>query len=86
MCDYLAFDHKVVNPSLGFLAPYETHSNNIKGFQFHLKSSMRKENCVKQINLDSWLVEYSFKRRYLMKCNGEEFENIFISILKILLK
>ncbi|KAG0430327.1 hypothetical protein DMUE_5676 [Dictyocoela muelleri] len=86
MCENLALKHKVVNHSVGFFAPDGTHTNNIEGFWSHLKSKMRKENGVKRDNLDSWLVEYTFKRRYITNFSGEEFQNMFVEVLKILLK
>lgn len=74
--------HHVVNHSLGFVGPDGTHSNNIEGFWSHLKSTMRKENGVKRINIDDWLIQYTFKRRFVLGCSREEFFGVFVAILK----
>lgn len=83
-CENLGLEHKIVNHSEGFVAPDGTHTNNIEGFWSHLKSQMRKENGVKRENLDSWLIEYEFKRRFLMKADNYEIYEIYLKILKIL--
>lgn len=84
-CNNLALEHRIVNHSEGFVAEDGTHTNNIEGFWSHLKSQMRKENGVKRENLNSWLIEYEFKRRYLMNADNEEIIEIFLKILKILM-
>ena len=81
----LSLNHHVVNHSEGFTAPDGTHTNNQEGFWSHLKGLMRKENGVQRANIDSWIDEYVFKRRYLIKSTREEFSDIFINIVKYLL-
>jgi hypothetical protein len=78
----LSLVHSVVNHNRGFVASDGTHTNNIEGFWSHLKSSMRKENGVQREKIDDWLNFYTFRRRYLMHCNREEFAEIYIEILK----
>jgi hypothetical protein len=79
----LSCNHRVVNHSHGFVALDGTHTNNIEGFWSHLKSSMRKENGVKRINIDRWIIQYTFRRRYLVGCTREFFCQIFIEILTL---
>lgn len=81
----LSVVHHVVNHSLGFVAPDGSHTNNIEGFWAHLKSEMRRENGVKRDNIDIWIDEYIFKRRFLKDITQKEFSDIFIEILTILL-
>jgi hypothetical protein len=50
-----------------------THTNNIEGFWSHLKLTMRKENVFKKANIDDWIIQYTFKRRYIMNSSREEF-------------
>lgn len=84
VADNLALNHRVVNHSMGFVGSDGTHTNNIEAFWSHMKSSMRKENGVMRVNIDNWLNEYTFKRRYIVGANKEEFEVIFKKILKYL--
>lgn len=78
----LGLIHRTVNHSLGFRAPDGTHTNNIEGFWSHMKSTMRKENGVHRENIDDWLIQYTFKRRYVNNSSQEEFAELFIEILK----
>ncbi|KAG0429306.1 hypothetical protein DMUE_5748 [Dictyocoela muelleri] len=79
----LGLNHKVVIHSEGFKAPDGTHTNNIEGFWAVLKSSMRKEHGVKRCNIDEWLEEYTFKKRYLNNLDSFEFQEIYNEILKL---
>lgn len=79
----LYLNHNVVNHTLGFVAPDGSHSNSIEGFWSHLKSTMRKEHGVMRENIDNWLIQYTFKRRYLLGCTREEFSEKYIEILKM---
>lgn len=83
VCENLYFNHHVVNHNHGFVASDGTHTNSIEGFWSHLKSSMRKENGVKRDKIDDWLIQYTFKRRFIMNCNREEFTTLFIEVLKL---
>lgn len=80
----LALEHRVVNHTTGFVSRDGVHTNNQEGFWSHLKSSMRKEHGVHRHNIDEWLNEYTFKRRYLICASPEEFSLIFIELLKYL--
>lgn len=84
-CRYLGLPHKIVNHSQGFINDEGIHTNNIEGFWSHLKSQMRKENGVKRENLDIWLTEYEFKRRFLINAEDDEVIEKFIEIMKIIL-
>lgn len=75
--------HRNVNHSVGFVAPDGTHTNNIEGFWSHLKSSMRKENGVKRVYIDRWIIQYTFRRRFLVGCSREVFCRIFTEILQL---
>ncbi|KAG0434470.1 hypothetical protein DMUE_5170 [Dictyocoela muelleri] len=79
----LSLQHKVVIHSDGFKALDGTHTNNIEGFWGGLKSCMRKEHGVKRDNIDIWLEEYTFKKRFLNNLEPGEFESIYNEILKI---
>lgn len=85
VADNLTLEHHVVNHSEGFIAHDGTHTNNQEGFWSHLKGLMRKENGVQRSNIDTWLDEYIFKRRYFLNATKEEFSRGFIDILKYLL-
>jgi hypothetical protein len=78
----LQCQHRVVNHSIGFLSEDGVHTNNIECFWSHLKASMRKENGVKRINIDRWIDQYTFQRRYIVGSSREEFSTIFVEILK----
>lgn len=58
--------HYVVSHAEGFVTSDGIHTNNIEGFWSHLKSQMRKENGVKRNDIDEWLINYTFKRRFLL--------------------
>lgn len=77
--------HSVVNHTNGFINEEGIHTNNIEAFWSHLKSSMRKENGVKRANIDVWLDEYTFKRRYLMNLDSKELGDMFIELVGYLL-
>ncbi|KAG0438537.1 hypothetical protein DMUE_3026, partial [Dictyocoela muelleri] len=69
----LSLRHKVLIHSDGFKALYGTHTNNIEGFLSGLESYMRREHGVKRVNIDIWLEEYSFKKRFLNNLEPGEF-------------
>lgn len=75
--------HNIINHSLGFTNINGEHTNDIESFWAHLKSTMRKECGVKRENIELWLEEYTFKRRFLKNISAEDFKEIFINILKI---
>lgn len=84
VAEELGLYHRVVNHSVGFVAADGTNTNTIEGFWSHLKAKMRKENGVKRVNIDRWLIRYTFRRRYVMNATREEFASIFIKVLKYL--
>ncbi|KAG0421007.1 hypothetical protein DMUE_6317, partial [Dictyocoela muelleri] len=71
VAENLCLKHKVVIHSKGFISSDGTHTNNIEGFWSHLKASMRKEHGVKRVNIDKWISEYTFRRRFLMTASRE---------------
>ncbi|KAG0429107.1 hypothetical protein DMUE_5765 [Dictyocoela muelleri] len=75
--------HRVVVQSEEFKAPDGTHTNNIEGFWAGLISSIRKEHGVKRCNIDKWLEEHKFKKRYLSNLVGNEFKMGFNNIIKL---
>lgn len=85
VAENLSLNHSVVNHSSGFISTDGTHTNNQEGFWSHLKASMRKEHGVKRENIDIWIDEYTFKRRYIIGSKREEVCTIFIELLKYLL-
>lgn len=78
----LNVNHLTVNHSRGFRAEDGTHTNGIEGFWAHMKNSMRKEHGVNRELIDDWITQYTFKRRYIMKCERNEFFGIFCEVLK----
>ncbi|KAG0440740.1 hypothetical protein DMUE_1522 [Dictyocoela muelleri] len=80
---FKALDGTHTNNIEGFKALDGTHTNNIEGFWGGLESCMRKEHSVKRDNIDIWLEEYTFKKRYLNNLEPGEFESIYNEILKI---
>lgn len=78
----LGLVHSIVNHSMGFISPDGIHTNNQEGFWAHLKASMRKEHGVKRVNIDRWISEYIFIRRYIVGDKREEIGLIFIDLLK----
>lgn len=74
--------HCVVNHSRGFRSETGTHTNSIEGFWAHLKNCMRKEHGVARNKVDDWILQYTFKRRFIMKCDRHEFSMIYCEILK----
>ncbi|KAG0420632.1 hypothetical protein EQH57_0073 [Dictyocoela roeselum] len=83
VAENLCLKHKLVDHSKGFKSLDGTHTNNIEGFWAHLKGTMRKEHGVMRKNIDNWILEYTFKRRFLMNSSKEEFEDVFSEILKL---
>lgn len=79
----LELSHTVVNHSNGFITMNGAHTNSIEGFWAHLKNTMRKEHGVKRVNIDEWLIQYTFKRRYVLHASRDEFGCLFCDILKI---
>ena len=77
----LEMEHRSVNHSVGFTTLDGVHSNNIEAFWSHLKATMRKEFGIRRENLVMWLLEYTFRRRFIQDASPQEFEAIFISIL-----
>ncbi|KKO73935.1 hypothetical protein AAJ76_1680001746 [Vairimorpha ceranae] len=51
-----------------------------------MKSPMRKENGVRRDHIDNWLIQYTFKRRYVINKPSEEFYRVFVLFLKIFFK
>lgn len=82
VAENLSLEHHVVNHTTGFVAEDGTNTNSIECFWSHMKSSMRKENGVKRVNVDKWLMRYTFKRRYIINSSREEFSELYIQILK----
>lgn len=80
----LGLNHRIVNHSVGFVAPDGVHTNNQEGFWAHFKSSMRKENGVMRSHIDEWISEYIFKRRYMVKATKEDVGEIFLNLLRYL--
>jgi len=72
-----------VNHTKGFCTSDGSHTNNIEGFWAHMKSSMRKKHGVKRSSIDKSLIQYTFKRRYLMNKKPEEFSETYIEILRL---
>ncbi|KAG0422169.1 hypothetical protein DMUE_6231, partial [Dictyocoela muelleri] len=80
----LNLNHRVVNHTEGFVNELGEHTNNIESFWSDLKATMRKENGVKRSNIDMWIEEYTFKRRFLMDLTQEDFSYLFVELLKII--
>ncbi|KCZ77790.1 hypothetical protein H311_01194, partial [Anncaliia algerae PRA109] len=81
----LGIEHHVVNHSIGFVSPDGTHTNNIEGFWSTLKSEMRKQHGIKRNEIDNWLNEFTFRKRYLKDYDPIYLTVIFNDLIKILL-
>jgi hypothetical protein len=44
---------------------------------------MRKQHGVRRENIEDWINQYTFQRRYLMKIAREEFAERFVEVLRI---
>ena len=55
--------HKYVNHNVDFVSTDGTHTNNQEGFWAHLQGTTSKKHGVQRKNIDSWISEYTFKRR-----------------------
>ena len=82
VCENLELEHRIVNHSTGFVNEYCESTNRIEAFWSHLKFAMRKENGVKRVDIDAWIDEYTFKRRFVVGTKAEEFNDVFIKLLK----
>lgn len=78
--------HRVVNHSQGFISEDGIHTNNIEGFWSHLKGQMRAENGVKRVNIDDWLIRYTFKRKFIVNSSREDFYRVYEEIIENLLE
>ena len=77
--------HHVLNHSLGFKSEDGTHKNNIEGFCAILKDKMRKEHDVRRENIDEWLKEFTFLKRFVFGKSLKETSELFFNIIKLLL-
>jgi len=84
----LSFRHSVVNHVDGFVSVDGTHTNNIEAFWSGLKSELRKAHGVKTCNIDGWLGEYTFRKRYLcdnLRIDSEyDLKFLFEGLIKLL--
>ncbi|KAG0420014.1 hypothetical protein EQH57_0326 [Dictyocoela roeselum] len=83
VCENLCLKHKFVNHSEGFINDEGVHTNNIEGFWSYLKSEMRKQHGIKRQNIDIWLDEFTFRKRFLGNYEPEIVSEVFIKILKV---
>jgi hypothetical protein len=81
----LGLTHKVVNHSIGFVAPDGTHTNNIENVWSRMKSEMTKEHGVKRTEIDFWLAEFTYRQYNLHEDDLDSFYDSYIQILKTLL-
>ena len=81
----LHLNHRILNHPIGFVNENGTHNKNIEGFWLHFKSCLTKENGLKRSNINDWIQEYTFKRRYIVGTATEYFMRIFVEIMKIML-
>ncbi|KCZ79560.1 hypothetical protein H312_03053 [Anncaliia algerae PRA339] len=65
VAEHLHLHHNVVNHSEGFINSEGIHTNNIEGFWSHLKSELRRQGVVMRRNIDDWIEDFSFRRKYL---------------------
>jgi len=48
-----------------------------------MKATMKKENGVYRENIDGWLIQYTFKCRYILGKSIEDMADIYVIILTI---
>ncbi|KAG0432106.1 hypothetical protein DMUE_5519 [Dictyocoela muelleri] len=82
VCENLCLKHKFVNHSEGFINDEGVHTNNIEGFWVYLKGEMRKQHGIKRENIDTWLEEFSFRKRFLNNYDNETVSKVFKMVLK----
>ncbi|KCZ77687.1 hypothetical protein H311_01298, partial [Anncaliia algerae PRA109] len=80
----LLLEHNVVNHNQGFITHDGIHTNNIEGFWSFLKSEMRRQGGVMRNNIDEWLEEFTFRKRFLANYEQSNIEHKYIEILKII--
>ncbi|KAI5152207.1 hypothetical protein ENBRE01_2650 [Enteropsectra breve] len=85
LAERLGLNHRVVNHSHGFTTEDGIHTNNIEGFWSHLKAKMRSQHGVQRRNIDEWIEEYIFERRFLHNTSFDEFNELFMQIIKIII-
>ncbi|KCZ80474.1 hypothetical protein H312_02111, partial [Anncaliia algerae PRA339] len=84
VAENLSLQHHIVNHNEGFVNEDGIHSNNIEGFWSYLKLEMRRQGGVLRNNIDEWLVDFTFRKRYLKNYDFNTVKNIYIEILKII--
>ena len=80
---FLNLERRVVNHTHGFRALNGTHTNDIEGFWSFMKEKMRKEHGVKKENIDGWLIEFSFFRKYVLGKTPSEVSTVYCEILTL---
>lgn len=81
----LGLRHKVVNHTYGFVSFDGTHTNGIEGFWASVKEKMRNEHGILRENIDEWVDEFNFWKRYIYCKDIEDISAIFFEVLMILL-
>ncbi|KAI5151376.1 hypothetical protein ENBRE01_2098 [Enteropsectra breve] len=72
----------VVNHSHGFISPDGAHTNNIEGFWAYLKTQMCCQYGVLRSEIDAWLEEFSFQRRYLKNYEHQTVIRVYKDLFK----
>lgn len=77
--------HSVVDHSQGFTNSEGEHTNGIEGVWSDLKSKMRARNGVRRVEIEDFLVEFQFKKKFLAEKSDEQISYAFYKILKKLI-
>jgi len=78
----LNMNHKIVNHSKGFKNEDGSHTNFIENLWSHLKLSISAKHGISRSNLNAFLTEFEFRKRYMDYGNSEKMEETYIEILK----
>ena len=78
----LEMQHCVVNHTLSFTNEDGDHTNHIEGLWATLKSEIGKKGGFMFENVDKFLKEFTFKKKYIHGASDEELRKTYLNLLK----
>lgn len=72
--------HYVVIHNVSFLNIYDNDTNIVETLLSHPKPQISCKYCLSQCNINNFLIEFEFKRKYLNYENKEIMYNMFMNI------
>ena len=76
------FNHLIVNHSRGFVNNDGDHTNKIENVWSHLKSHLRTVHGVMRTEMESFVVEFAFRRRFIKENTREEINELFFNLVR----